>query len=60
MKAIANECGREPDQRNSIAGIKCSANWRDIGALKRELIEMWIGERNAFTTSSSIVLAFGI
>ncbi len=60
MQAIANECGREPDRPKLVAGIKRSQVWRDVGALKRELIEMWIGERNAFTTSSSIVLAFGI
>ena len=24
-----------------------SSHWNDIGALKRELIGMWIGERNA-------------
>ncbi len=48
MQAIANECGREPDRRKLIAGIKRSTDWRDIGALKRELIEMWITERNDF------------
>ena len=51
MQAITIECGREPDRRKPIAGIKCSANWRDIGALKRGLIEMWIAERNAFAES---------
>ncbi len=48
VQAIANECGREPDRRKLIAGIKRSKHWRDVGALKRELIEMWIAERNAF------------
>ncbi len=48
MQAIANGCGREPDRRNLITGIKRSTDWRDVGALKRELIEMWITERNAF------------
>ena len=48
MQATANECGREPDRRKLVAGIKRSTDWRNIGALKRELIEMWIGERNAF------------
>ncbi len=48
MQAIANECGLEPDRWKLITGIKRSTDWRNIGALKRELIEMWIGERNAF------------
>ena len=39
---------RMPDRRKLIAGIKCSTDWRDIGALKRGLIEIWIAERNAF------------
>ncbi len=51
MQAIANECGRVPDRRKLIAGIKCSTDWRDIGALKRGLIEMWIAKRNAFAES---------
>ncbi len=34
-----------------ITGIKRSTDWRDVGALKRELIEMWIAERNAFAES---------
>ncbi len=51
VQAIANECDREPDQRKLIAGINRSMDWRDVGALKRELIEMWIGERNAFAES---------
>ncbi len=46
--AIRNECGLEPDRWKLIAGIKRSKDWRDVGALKRELIEMWIAERNAF------------
>ena len=48
MQAVANEYGREPDRPKLVAGIKRSKDWRDIGALKRELIEMWITERNAF------------
>ncbi len=48
MQTIANECDDEPDRRKLIAGIKRSKHWRDVGALKRELIEMWIAERNAF------------
>ncbi len=48
MQAIANEYGREPDRRKLIAGINRSTDWRDIGALKRELIKMWIAERNEF------------
>ena len=51
MQAIANECGRKPDRRKLIAGIKRSKDWNDTGALKRELLEMWIGERNAFAAS---------
>ncbi len=48
VQAVANECGRKPDRRNLIAGVKRCKDWRDIGALKPELIEMWIAERNAF------------
>ncbi len=51
LQAIANECGRELDQRKPIAGIKCSVNWRDIGARKRGLIKIRIAERNEFAES---------
>ncbi len=48
VQAIANECGLEPDRWKLITGIKRSTDWRDIGALKRGPIEMWIDERNEF------------
>ncbi len=48
MQVIANECGLEPDRWKLITGIKRSTDWRDIRALKRGPIEMWIAERNAF------------
>ncbi len=51
MQANASECGRGPDRRKLIAGIKCWTDWRDIGPLKRGLIEMWIAEHNAFAES---------
>ena len=51
VQAIANEYRREPDRRVRMANLRMSADWRNIGALKRELIEMWIGERNAFAES---------
>ncbi len=51
MQAVANECGRKPDRRNLIAGVMRCNDWRHFGALKRELIEMWIAERNAFAES---------
>ncbi len=51
MQAIANEYGRETDRRKPITGINRSTDWRDIGALKCELIEMWITERSAFAES---------
>ncbi len=35
-------------QPPSLDRLSQSSHWNDIGALKRELIEMWIGERNAF------------
>ena len=28
--------------------VQLNADWNDIGSLKRELIEMWLGERNSF------------
>ena len=28
--------------------VQLNADWNDIGGLKRELIEMWLGERNRF------------
>ena len=31
-----------------MARLRRSKDWRNIGALKRELIEMWLAERNAF------------
>ena len=34
--------------RLSLDRLSQSSHWNDIGALKRELIGMWIGERNAF------------
>jgi len=48
VREIANEYRREPDRRKRIIRLKLSKDWRDIGALKRELIEMWTAERNAF------------
>ncbi len=48
MQAIANEYGRETDRRKLITDINGSTDWRDIGALKRGPIEMWIDERNEF------------
>ena len=51
VQAIAEEYRREPGRRKAINLIKLSKHWKDIGALKRELIEMWIGERNAFAES---------
>ena len=48
VRQIANEYGREPDRRVRMGNLKITKDWRNIGALKRELIEMWITERNAF------------
>ena len=48
VQAIAEEYRREPGRRKAINLIKLSKHWKDIGALKRELIEMWIAERNEF------------
>ena len=31
-----------------MARAKRSKDWRNVGALKRGLIEMWIAERNTF------------
>ncbi len=31
-----------------IAKLRRGESWRDIGALKRDLIDLWLSERNAF------------
>ena len=47
MQAIANDLAREKAIRPVIGKLRLSRDWRDLGALKRELIDYWIGERNA-------------
>ncbi len=48
VRKIAREYRRERDRRARMDRLSQSSHWKDIGALKRELIEMWIAERNRF------------
>ncbi len=48
VRKIARQYGREPNRRARMERLSQSSDWNDIGALKRELIEMWIAERNRF------------
>ena len=45
---IVRQYGREPNRKARMDRLSTSSDWNDTGALKRELIEMWIGERNRF------------
>ena len=48
VQDIANEYSREPGRRKPMARLRRSQDWQNIGAVKRELIGMWIAERNTF------------
>ena len=48
VRKIARQYGREPNRRARMDRLSQSSHWQSIGALKRELIEMWIAERNRF------------
>ncbi len=47
VQAVANEFGKEKQFARSIARLRLSKNWRDMGLLKRELRDLWLSERNA-------------
>ncbi len=48
IRKIARAYGREPNRRARMERLSQSSHCQSIGALKRELIEMWIAERNRF------------
>ncbi len=39
--------GRDRNLRHRIARIRRSKAWRNLGDLKRELLDLWTEERNA-------------
>ncbi len=48
-RLTATYCAQQvPNRRARMDRLSQSSDWQNIGALKRELIEMWIGERNRF------------
>ena len=46
LHAYANNLGREKRLGAKIGKIKLSRQWRDLGGLKRQLLDLWIGEKN--------------
>ncbi len=42
----ATDLGRERGLRSRITRIRLSKSWRDLGDLKRELLDLWTAERN--------------
>ena len=46
MQSIALDLAREKAIRPLIDKLRRDRDWRDLGALKRELIDYWIAERN--------------
>ncbi len=47
LQRHATDLGRERGLRARIARISGSKAWRDLGDLKRELLDQWTEERNA-------------
>ena len=46
LQRHATDLGRERGLRARIARISRSKAWRDLGDLKRELLDLWTEERN--------------
>ena len=48
LQQHASDLGRERHLRPKISRMKRSKSWRDLGGLKRELLDLWTEERNAY------------
>ena len=48
LHTYAQGLARERRFAGKIAKLRRGESWRDIGALKRDLIDLWLSERNAF------------
>ena len=48
LHELAKEMAYSPTYRPKIAQLRRSRDWRDLGALKAELLDMAILERNAY------------
>ena len=48
LQQHASDLGRERQFRPKIDHMKRSKTWRDLGDLKRELLDLWTEERNAY------------
>ncbi len=47
LQQHASDLGREKHFRPKINRLRLSKNWRDLGDLKRGLLDLWTEERNA-------------
>ncbi len=46
LQQHATDLGREPDFKARITRLRRSKSWGDLGDLKRDLLDLWIAERN--------------
>ncbi len=47
LHAVADDLAREKALKPVIAKLRRSGDWNDLGALKRDLIDFWVVQRNA-------------
>ena len=48
LQQHAADLGREKHFRSKINRLQRTKAWRDLGDLKRELLDLWTEERNAY------------
>ncbi len=48
LQQHASDLGREKHFRPKINRLRLSKRWRDLGDLKRGLLDMWTEERNTY------------
>ena len=48
LQQHASDLGREKHFRPKVSRMRFSKAWRDLGDLKRELLNLWTEERNAY------------
>ena len=48
LQQHAADLGREKHLRSKIGRMRLSKSWRDLGDLKRELLDLWTEERNTY------------
>ncbi len=48
LQQHASDFGREKDFRPMIGRMRHTKVWRDLGDLKRGLLDMWTEERNTY------------